>query len=82
MAETEVQAETERPPPRFELEQTDDYSKYLLYSKSEILAVLRTLIQKGAMITAHFDQGNSFLLTSMISLSADNQQFILGHFHA
>ena len=77
MAETEVQTETEHTPPRFELEQTDDYSKYLLHSRSEILAVLRTLIQKGAMITAHFDQGNSFLLTSMIALSADNRQFIL-----
>src|ERR1035437_560213 len=77
MEETEVQANSEELPPQFELEQSDDYSQFLLYSKSEILAVLRALIQKGAMITVHFDHGDSFLLTSMIGLAADHRQFIL-----
>ena len=77
MEESETQAESEESPPQFELEQADHYSQYLLYSKSEILAVLRALIQKGAMITVHFDQGRSFLLTTMIALSADNREFIL-----
>ena len=79
MAETEVQASSEPAPAVavFELEQTDAYSKFLLYSKSEILAILRTLIQKGSMITAYFDHGRSFLLTSIIALSADDQSFIL-----
>ena len=77
MVETSVQAEAEQAPPQFELEQADDYSQYLLFSRSEILAVLRTLIQKNAMITVHFDQGHSFLLTSMIALVAENTGFIL-----
>ena len=77
MVETSVQAEEEKAPPQFELEQADDYSQYLLFSRSEILAVLRTLIQKNAMITVHFDQGRSFLLTSMISLAAENTGFFL-----
>ena len=77
MAETDVQADEEQPPSLFELEQSDDYSQYLLYSKSEILAVLRPMIQKGAMITVYFDQGRSFLLTSMIALGANNDEFIL-----
>jgi len=77
MAETDVQAEAEHLPPQFELEQSDDYSQYLLYSKSEILAVLRSLIQKGAMITVHFDQGHSFLLTSMIALNADGHELLI-----
>ena len=77
MAENEVPAETEPAPAVFELEQTDAYSKFLLYSRSEILAILRSLIQKGSMITAYFDHGRSFLLTSIIALSADNHSFIL-----
>lgn len=77
MSEPEVQANPEQSAPRFELEQADDYSKYLLYSRSEVLAVLRTLIQKGALITVHFDHGQSFLLTSMIALTPDNNAFIL-----
>ncbi|MFZ4535682.1 flagellar brake protein [Propionivibrio sp.] len=77
MDENETQAGPEHSLPQFELEQSDQYSQFLLYSKSEILAVLRTMIQRGAMITVHFDQGRSFLLTSMITLSADNREFIL-----
>lgn len=77
MAETEVQDDTPTPPPQFELEKSDEYSRFLLHSKSEILSVLRTLIQKGSMITVHFDQGHAFLLTSMIALTPDNREFII-----
>ncbi len=80
MAETEepaILAAPEQSPPQFELEQPDDYSQYLLHSRSEIVAVLRSLVQKGALITVYFDQGNSFLLTSMIALNPDTQSFIL-----
>ena len=77
MAESEAPAGSEPAPPVFELEQADDYSRFLLHSKSEILAVLRTLIQKGSMITVHFDQGRSFLLTSVIALNANNREFVL-----
>lgn len=77
MAETEVQAQPERSPPRFELEQDNEYSKFLLYSKTEIVSILRALIQKGAMLTVYFDQGKSFLLTTLLALGQDNNGFIL-----
>jgi c-di-GMP-binding flagellar brake protein YcgR len=77
MAENEVQADAEQPLRRFELDQSNDYSQYLLHSKSEILAVFRSLIQKGSLITVHFDHGNAFLLTSMLALTPDNTKFIL-----
>ena len=66
----------DQPPPQFELEQPDDYSQYLLHSRSEILAVLRSLVQKGALITVYFDQGRSFLLTSMLTVNADTPRRI------
>ena len=77
MADSDDRTDEEHAAPVFELEQSDDYSKYLLHSRSEILAVLRTLIQKGSMITVYFDHGRSFLLTSVIALGDDNRQFIL-----
>ncbi len=77
MTEIDKSGPAEHQPNRFELEQTDDYSQYLLYSQAEILAVLRSLIQKGALITVHFDQGKSFFLTSMISLKPDNTEFVI-----
>ncbi len=77
MADTEVHSEPAQAPQTIEIEQTDEYSRYLLYSRTEILAVLRTLIQKVALITVHFDQGKSFLLTSMLAFTEDQHGFIL-----
>ena len=77
MEEQEVPLYQEHTTPQFELDQSDDYSKYLLHSRSEILAILRSLIQKGSLITVYFDQGHSFLLSSIIALSADNREFTL-----
>lgn len=48
-----------------------DYSKYQLYSRSEILFLLRSLIQRSCMLTAYFDHGQSFLLTSLLAISED-----------
>jgi c-di-GMP-binding flagellar brake protein YcgR len=62
--------------PPFELELMDGYSQYLLHTKPEILAVLRSIIQKGAMTTVHFDDGESFFLTSILSLSPDSLEFV------
>ena len=77
MAEPEVQAQPGRVPPRFELEQDNDYSKFLLHSKTEIISILRTLIQKGAMLTVHFDQGKSFLLTTLLALDPENKGVVI-----
>ena len=77
MADNNLQGLRENPETQFELEQTDDYSQYLLFSKTEILAVLRSLIQKGAMVSVYFDHGKSFFLTTVLALAPDNNQFIV-----
>ena len=64
-------------PPRFELEQIDDYSQYLLHARMEILAVLRTLIQKNALVTVHFDRGNAFFLTSILAIEPDANRILV-----
>lgn len=50
-----------------------DYSRYLLYSRSEILFVLRSIVQKKCMLTVHFDSGRAFFLTALLSISEDGQ---------
>lgn len=46
-------------------------SEYLLYSRSEILFVLRSAMQKKCMLTAYFDGGRSFFLTTLLAISDD-----------
>jgi c-di-GMP-binding flagellar brake protein YcgR len=77
MAKNDMQELLPSSDPQFELELTDEYSQYFLYSEVEILAVLRSIIQKGALTTAYFDQGQSFFLTSMIALQSDNTELII-----
>lgn len=68
--------QTEPPPSeeqhRAELElDQKNFSEYLLYSRSEILFVLRSVMQKKCMLTVYFDGGRSFFLTSLLATSDD-----------
>lgn len=63
--------EEETPSLKFELMQAEDDDKYLLHSKKEILFILRALRERGSLITVYFNQGNDFLLTSLLAISGD-----------
>ena len=58
------------PDAQLELDQKN-FSEYLLYSRSEILFVLRSVLQKKCMLTVYFDGGRSFFLTSLLAISDD-----------
>lgn len=75
--DTEQGEREENPQVRFELMQADDYSKYLLHSKKEIVFILRAMRDKGSLITVYFNQGNDFFLTTLLSVSADSNAMLL-----
>jgi c-di-GMP-binding flagellar brake protein YcgR len=75
--ERDVQGQAEKAAVRFEIERPDDYGQYLLHSKAEIAAVLRSLIQRRSLISAYFDQGRSFLLTSLLKLDLEAGELVL-----
>lgn len=56
-----------------------DYSKYQLYSRTEIRFLMRSILQKGALITLHFDHGKSFILTALIAVSDDGNWIYLDY---
>ena len=61
---------------KFEMVQTAESNKYLLSSRIEILFLLRELMRRGALITAYFNEGSDYLLTTLLSVN-DNGQLIL-----
>lgn len=71
MSENEVQSGTFEAPSKLELEQEGIFGKYLLHSRTEIIFVLRAVLQKSSLITVYFDQGRSFLLTSLLDVDAE-----------
>jgi c-di-GMP-binding flagellar brake protein YcgR len=76
MSENHAHQGHEEASAQLELEQGDIYRKYLLYSKTEILFVLRAVLQKGSLITVYFDHGQSFLLTSLIAVDAERGHLV------
>jgi len=49
----------------------EDYNKYLVHSKTEIVYILRAVIQKRGLVTAYFNQGKDFILTSFLDVDAN-----------
>jgi c-di-GMP-binding flagellar brake protein YcgR len=57
-----------------ELIRTEDmgiYSQYLLRSRTEIVFVLREAMKKGCMLSAYFDSGGSFFLSTILAVSPE-----------
>ncbi|MDR1647585.1 MAG: flagellar brake protein [Zoogloeaceae bacterium] len=63
--------EPNQAPMRLELEESDIFSQYFLYSRAEIVFVLREAAQKNRMMTVYFDMGHSFFLSSVLEVSPE-----------
>lgn len=57
-------------------ESMDDNSRFLLHSKSEIVFVLREMIEKGAFVTVYFQNNKAFILSALIDVNADKNYFL------
>ena len=57
----------------------DDYTKYDVHSRDEILAILRGMMEQGSLITFYFNHGYDFLLTSLLEVSADGKSLIFDY---
>jgi len=55
---------------------SDDDSQYLVNSQTEIIFILRDLIEKRSMFTAYFNTGKSFILTSILTVLPDRGAFV------
>ncbi|OIQ86302.1 flagellar brake protein YcgR [mine drainage metagenome] len=72
-------AAEEATPRKSALDVEDDYSKYEVHSQTEVISILRGMMQQGSLITFYFNQGYDFLLTSLIDISADGRTLIFDY---
>ncbi len=49
----------------------EDYSKFLLHSPTEITYILRSLMTRKCLLTAHFSEGRDIMLTSIIGVDGN-----------
>lgn len=55
----------------------DDYSRYEVTSRTEILTTLRGLQEAGSTLTCYLNHGYDFVLTSIVALSAEHNSLLL-----
>lgn len=74
-----MNAQTHADPARvhLEIERSDLFAEYLLHSPAEIAAVLRALVQRRLLLSAYFNHGRSFLLTSLLKVDVDAGELVL-----
>ncbi|RTL57762.1 MAG: flagellar brake protein [Rhodocyclaceae bacterium] len=73
-----AEPETEPDKKNSALLEPSDYNQFLLHSRTEILAVLRSLGEHVSQITIFFNEGKDLLLTSLISADNDGLMFDFG----
>lgn len=64
-------------PAQIELTSAEDYSKYLLRGEKEILHVLRALMQKKELVTAYFNEGSDFFVTTILTVAGEGDALVL-----
>ena len=61
----------------FEIDHPDEYGRFLLRDRREILFHLNLLTKRGNLVTAYLDGGPGFFLTSILVVDDDHDQVIL-----
>ncbi len=58
--------------PPLKTEAAPEVSNYMIHSRMEIVYILRAIQHKNELVTAYFNQGADFILTSIIDVDSDN----------
>jgi c-di-GMP-binding flagellar brake protein YcgR len=53
---------------KFELMSAADDSQYYVHSRVEIASILRAIMQKNTLLSVYFDEGNSFIVTTILDV--------------
>jgi len=62
---------------KVELVQADDGKDYTLRSRAAVMGVLRSMLDHGSLLTAHFNQGKDFLMTSLLHIAAGGKTMVI-----
>jgi c-di-GMP-binding flagellar brake protein YcgR len=50
---------------------SEEYARYLVHSRQEIAQILRAVMRQNEIVTAYFNQGQEFFLTSLLEVDPD-----------
>ncbi|MBY0578126.1 MAG: flagellar brake protein [Burkholderiales bacterium] len=64
-------------PLKFELSSVADDSQYHIHSRTEILSILRRLLERNEQAALYYDEGNHAILTLVLEVRASQDQLVL-----
>jgi c-di-GMP-binding flagellar brake protein YcgR len=53
-----------------------ELERFAIYSRVEIAATLRQLIEENVLVTAYFDEGPGFVVTALLAVNADFEELV------
>ncbi len=62
-----------------ELARQEKDKNFRIYSKADILAILRDIMQRNTLVTVYFDQGNNFILTSILAVDSEKDEMVIDY---
>lgn len=62
---------------KFELMSATADSNYYVHSRVEIASIMRAIMQKNALLSVYFDEGNAFIVTSILDVDDVQSTIIL-----
>ncbi len=58
-------------------DQDEDFARFTVYSKTEILSILNSISDRNTTVSASFHNGRDTLLTSILNVSDDGNELVL-----
>ena len=72
-------AQSHRVPVKLELSPVAGNDQYLVHSEMEIVFILRAVMHKKTPLVLYFNEGNDFLLTSILDIDAEQGKMVLDY---
>lgn len=61
----------------FEIDNKDEYAQFFLSTTREITFYLNLLIKRASLVTAYFDEGSQFFLTSIVAIDEAKDEILI-----
>lgn len=62
-----------------EVTRQDKDNNYRIHSRADIYAILRDIMQRNTLVTVYFDQGNNFILTSILAIDSEKDEMVIDY---
>lgn len=79
MFKSDQTSDESNPTDPIELARQEKDKNFRIHTEADILAILRDIMQRNTLVTVYFDQGNKFILTSILAIDSKNDEMIVDY---